>query len=473
MKKYGIDLLILSTSAAMVFSNLLPVYASSANTESAIVQGETTDDTLPVPMITDIRQENGCWQICWEIKAQTSQPDMYHIYFVNTCNDMDLDAEKTDFNALNWTEIGTVPGSENTYLFDPYDKNVKPGDVCYFRICAEINGKLSRYSDSSMYQMPSNGPCDVVCLNKSVLTVGIDKSVDLEAYFPEMPENKIVRWESSNPGVAVIVVSQDMLKATITGLDYGTTTIKAISETGSYAECIVTVPKPDLGYINIFDMDTAIAGTARVDETHIMKLTTDANGNFTDAVILDANGQVDTDMDYYISNIMTGKKNEDGTDQFYSLVFTDGKWDTSYDSETMGAYKFQGDAYMVAGGVINQNANGLLFTGDTEGWKFLAAGRVVTDNAGLVSYMDKWFWIDDLGSCDKDYAAIVKWSGSDFLVHGGMLRTDFTGFTYDPQYPDKWYHIENGQVWGNGTITDQSIDGVEMTKNVVDGMVLD
>ena len=137
----------------------------------------------------------------------------------------------------------------------------------------------------------------------------------------------------------------------------------------------------------------------------------------------------------------------------------------------MGAYAYLGESYMVAGGVVNQNANGLQYTGDAEGWKFLAAGKVVRNHAGLVMYDDKWFWIDDSGSCDQEYAAIVSWSGADFLVHGGRLRTDFTGFSYDPQNPSVWYHITNGQVWGDGEITDTSIEGGEMTRTVVNGVV--
>ena len=98
---------------------------------------------------------------------------------------------------------------------------------------------------------------------------------------------------------------------------------------------------------------------------------------------------------------------------------------------------------------------------------------MVRDHAGLVEYDGKWFWIDDAGSCDQEYAAIVNWSGADFLVHGGMLRTDFTGFTYDPQNKSKWYHITNGQVWGDGEITDISIEGDELTRNVVNGVVVE
>ncbi|MBO6206973.1 MAG: hypothetical protein J6O73_08530, partial [Lachnospiraceae bacterium] len=149
-----------------------------------------------------------------------------------------------------------------------------------------------------------------------------------------------------------------------------------------------------------------------------------------------------------------------------------GVWDTGYDSAKKGAYVYDGVEYFVAGGVVNQNANGLIYTG-TDGFRFLAAGHVVTGHAGLVMYNDEWFWIDDEGRCDDNYAALVHWNGSVFLVHGGRLRTDYTGFAYDPKHKDRWYHITNGQVWGSGEITDQSIEGGEITRKVVSGVVVD
>ena len=221
---------------------------------------------------------------------------------------------------------------------------------------------------------------------------------------------------------------------------------------------------------NSYHKEDAVAGVSAMDAEHTLRLTLDQKGNFSDAVILGADGEVDTSVDSYIANIFTGNSNADGTEEFYSLVFTNGRWDTSYDSGKMGAYTYQGESYFVAGGVVNQNANGLIYTGDA-GWKFLAAGRVVTGNAGLVMYGDRWFWIDDTGSCDDSYAAIVKWNGADFLVHGGRLRTDYTGFTYDPQDRSRWYHITAGQVWGDGEITDISIEGGEITRKVVNGVV--
>ena len=206
------------------------------------------------------------------------------------------------------------------------------------------------------------------------------------------------------------------------------------------------------------------------DPQHIVKAETDANGNLRMVRVYSNGGtSIDKNVDSLLRNIRL--KGKDGKTYIYTLVFTDGIWDTTYDSGTRGAYTYKGESYFVAGGVVNQNANGLIYTGDKEGWKFLAAGRVVTDHAGLVMYADKWFWIDGAGSCDQEYAAIVKWNGADFLVHGGRLRTDYTGFTYDPQDSDTWYHITNGQVWGDGEITDISIEGGEITRNVVGGVV--
>ncbi|MBO6206942.1 MAG: hypothetical protein J6O73_08370 [Lachnospiraceae bacterium] len=206
------------------------------------------------------------------------------------------------------------------------------------------------------------------------------------------------------------------------------------------------------------------------DPYHIVKAETDGKGNLLSAAVYLEDGKtIDTSVNSLLRNIkITGK---DGKVYTYTLVFTNGSWDTSYDSGINGAYEYMGESYFVAGGVVNANANGLIFTG-ADGWKFLAAGRIVTDHAGLVMYNGEWFWIDDLGSCDDTYAAIVAWNGANFLVHGGRLRTDYTGFTYDPQNTGKWYHITGGQVWGDGVITDKSIEGGVITRKCVNGVVI-
>ena len=279
-------------------------------------------------------------------------------------------------------------------------------------------------------------------------------------------------WESDNTKYATVKVAEDEKSAVVTGVLAGETKIIVTSSNGITAEIPVVVGKGTVTpekVNNTFSKEDAVIG-AKIDANHNVKLDVDADGNFTGATITNAKGEVDKDADSNLVNIVT-EYNTDGTPKtFYTLVFTDGKWDTSYDSATKGAYTYNGVDYFVAGGVVNQNANGLIFTG-SDGWKFLAAGHVVTGNKGLVMYNGEWFWIDDKGSCDDTYAAIVKWNGSDFLVHGGRLRTDYTGFTYDPQKKSDWYHITNGQVWGDGTITDISIEGGTITRNVVGGKV--
>ncbi|MBO6206653.1 MAG: hypothetical protein J6O73_18960 [Lachnospiraceae bacterium] len=206
------------------------------------------------------------------------------------------------------------------------------------------------------------------------------------------------------------------------------------------------------------------------DPDHMIKAETDRNGNLQSAKVYDASGKtVDTASGSFLRNIrLTGR---DGKEYAYTLLFTDGEWNQGYDSKERGAFSYKGNEYFIAGGVVNQLANGLLYTGDAAGWKFLAAGRVVKDQAGLVMYQDQWFWIDKNGSCDQDYEAIVNWNGGRFLVHGGRLRTDYTGYSYDPQSRNDWYYITNGQVWGDGTITDRSIDGVRRTARVRGGVV--
>ena len=231
----------------------------------------------------------------------------------------------------------------------------------------------------------------------------------------------------------------------------------------------------DNGKSNTFSKENAVAGVAVIDDAHTLKLETDANGLFAGAKILKADGTVDTGINSYIANVVT-KYAADGTpEEFYSLIFRNGVWDTSYDTVKDGLYQFRGEQYSVAGGTVNLNVNSLTYTGDIDGWKYIILGHVVKDHAGLVAYGPAddlhWFWIDAEGSCDTEYNAIVKWNGADFLVHGGRLRTDYTGFTYDPQNESVWYHITNGQVWGDGEITDQSIAGGNLTCVVENGIV--
>ena len=225
---------------------------------------------------------------------------------------------------------------------------------------------------------------------------------------------------------------------------------------------------------NTFSKEAAVNGV-QILGNHTLKIDQNAQGSFAAAKILDQSGNIDKNVNSYIANIVT-EYSADGTPKvFYSLIFRNGIWDLNYDSVKDGLYTYLGEQYSVAGGTVNLNVNSLTFTGDIDGWKYIILGHVVKNHAGLVAYGPAedlhWFWIDNEGGCDTGYNAIAKWNGADFLVHGGRLRTDYTGFTYDPQNPSVWYHITNGQVWGNGVITDISIEGGTITRNVVNGVV--
>ena len=251
--------------------------------------------------------------------------------------------------------------------------------------------------------------------------------------------------------------------------------IFAITHFSTFAFAEKKDSSSNAGLGNTFSKADAVAGVTAYDETHTLKIDTANDGYFTSAKILKADGTVDTSVNSYIANIVT-EYNADGSPKtFYSLIFRNGIWDTTYDTVKDGLYEFQGEQYSIAGGTVNLNVNSLTFTGDIDGWKYIILGHVVKNHAGLVAYGPAddlhWFWIDNEGGCDTEYNAIVKWNGADFLVHGGRLRTDYTGFTYDPQNESVWYHITAGQVWGDGEITDQSIAGGYLTCNVENGVV--
>ena len=318
-----------------------------------------------------------------------------------------------------------------------------------------------------------------ISLNKSTVELEVDGKTRLIITIePSDASDKTVVWSTDNADVATVNES-----GVVTAVSAGTARITATATNGTEmtaddvsAFCRITVaeketwPKEVTG--NTFSKENASKGVPVMDGYHLLTLALDANGDFSGAKITGSNGDIDETIDSYIANIVIKSDAQGNPVEFYSLVFRHGVWDTTYDSGKDGAYVYGGIEYFVAGGVVNQNANGLIYTGDKTGWRFLAAGHVVTDNEGLVMYNGEWFWIDNAGKCDDTYAAIVKWNGADFLVHGGRLRTDYTGFTYDPQNTSVWYHITNGQVWGDGEITDISIEGGTISRIVQSGKVV-
>ena len=369
----------------------------------------------------------------------------------------------------NATEQKTVFGSsdENVVTVDPNGKITAIGAGTATVTASTEDGAFTAACQVTVEAKPV---VTSVSLNVTTLELVVGRTAVLEPGFvPEDAQNKDVTWSSSNEAAATVDEN-----GKVTAVAAGTAVITVTTaEGGLTAECTVTVTDKTEISNNTFSVDQAAEGVPVINNSdYTLKLDMDAEkGTIRSAAIYDTEGNVAEEIDSYMVNIVTDYDTDGKTPKtFYTLVFTDGKWDTSYDSGTKGAYEYKGVEYFVAGGVVNQNANGLIYTG-ADGWRFLAAGHVVTGYEGLVMYADKWFWIDANGKCDENYAAIVDWNGAKFLVHGGRLRTDYTGFTYDPQNPGTWYHITAGQVWGDGVITDKSIEGGEITRTVVNGVV--
>ncbi len=196
------------------------------------------------------------------------------------------------------------------------------------------------------------------------------------------------------------------------------------------------------------------------------------DGKITSLKVVKADGTVDTSVNT-LQNVSF--KDAEGKVTTETLVVIDGEWNTKYDSATDGAFKMGDNEYYVAGGVVNQNANGLIYTGDKDGFRFLAAGRVATGNKGLVMYEEKWFYIDDNGNCDKTYNAVVDWNNAKFVVTDGILRTDYTGFVAEPTEiktsTTMKYYVLGGQLFGDGEITAIGSDGAQHTETVEAGVV--
>ena len=57
-----------------------------------------------------------------------------------------------------------------------------------------------------------------------------------------------------------------------------------------------------------------------------------------------------------------------------------------------------------------------------------------------------WYYYDEQGRIDTQYYGFVSYEDSSFLVAGGAVCTNKNGLVQDPENPDDWYYLANGQV---------------------------
>ena len=125
--------------------------------------------------------------------------------------------------------------------------------------------------------------------------------------------------------------------------------------------------------------------------------------------------------------------------------YLDGVKDTS----KYGFVDYDGGRFLVVGGSVATNKNGLVQDPDNENiWYFCAHGQVQLQYSGLALYDGEWFCLNS-GELDTTYSGFVTYDGAMFLVAAGRLLTKYNGlWQYSKSIggDDKWYFIAAGMV---------------------------
>lgn len=142
--------------------------------------------------------------------------------------------------------------------------------------------------------------------------------------------------------------------------------------------------------------------------------------------------------DDYMTRVQEGLvRQEDGSYRYYE----NGVWNT----EKFGFVEYYGSSFLVAGGKVANNTNGLAQDPEKQDdWYFLSGGQV-QNVTSLVMYDEEWFYVVN-GRLDTTTSAVVSYDGGLFYVGAGRIITEANGLAQDPNDTDAWYFLANGQV---------------------------
>lgn len=127
-------------------------------------------------------------------------------------------------------------------------------------------------------------------------------------------------------------------------------------------------------------------------------------------------------------------------DKFYYMV------DGVNDTQKYGFVKFDGGSFLVANGTVATHINGLAQDpGNPANWYYLSNGQVQNQYTGLAMYDNAWFYVSE-GRLDTTVNQIVEYDEGYFLVAAGQIKKEVNGLVQDPQDPEWWYFVAEGQV---------------------------
>ncbi len=182
--------------------------------------------------------------------------------------------------------------------------------------------------------------------------------------------------------------------------------------------------------------DTALSASSRFVNGHVyevwIQLTAKDGYSFGSATTVTINGNAARiNWDYTTSDhiLIQFTYPALGSGQLFPAGFAGFSW-------------YQGGLFLVDGGNVKTNANGLWQDPhDTDTWYFCANGQVQLQYTGLAEYGGEWFYLEN-GVCDTTRSGPVTYNGGTFIVAAGRLIKEYTGLIRHRL----WYFVVNGQV---------------------------
>ncbi len=167
---------------------------------------------------------------------------------LSTCNTTIAVNSSSKFTILGYNTFDYAAINLDSFNFTSSDPNVVrvSADGTMTGIGAGTATVMASHKVDSSYSVTATitvtdlNPVSSVSLNKNALTLDVGATETLRATVsPANANDQTVVWTSSKPSIATV-----NNRGTVTAVAPGTTTIKATSSNGKYAECTVTVRSP-------------------------------------------------------------------------------------------------------------------------------------------------------------------------------------------------------------------------------------
>lgn len=132
--------------------------------------------------------------------------------------------------------------------------------------------------------------------------------------------------------------------------------------------------------------------------------------------------------------------------QYTGLVQYDSQWfyvqDGVLDTTLYAFVPYDGGIFLVGGGRVMNEVNGLAKDPNSDTWWYLANGQIQMQYTGLAMYDNSWFYVGAGRIVTEANGLILIQDGSWWYMANGQVQTQYTGLVL---YDGKWFLVISGR----------------------------